>query len=86
MSKRIERPQRIERITDNLSFLRQHTEMYLHVDLIVGLPGESVSSFGEGFDRLIALDPHEIQVGVLKRLKGTPIVGHDEEFEMKYMH
>lgn len=84
VSKRIERPQRIERITDNLSFLRQHTEMYLHVDLIVGLPGESVSSFGEGFDRLIALDPHEIQVGVLKRLKGTPIVGHDEEFEMKY--
>lgn len=84
VSKRIERPQRIERIIDNLSFLRQHTEMYLHVDLIVGLPGESLASFGEGFDRLIALEPHEIQVGILKRLKGTPIVRTDEAFDMKY--
>ena len=84
VSKRIQRPQRIERITENLRFLRQHTEMYLHVDLIVGLPGESVASFGEGFDQLLAFEPHEIQVGILKRLKGTPIVAHDEEFEMRY--
>jgi radical SAM superfamily enzyme YgiQ (UPF0313 family) len=84
VSKRIQRPQRIERITENLQFLRQHTEMYLHVDLIVGLPGESVASFGEGFDKLLEFEPHEIQVGVLKRLKGTPIVAHDQEFEMKY--
>ena len=84
VSKRIQRPQRIQRITENLHFLRQHTEMYLHVDLIVGLPGESLESFGEGFDQLLSFDPHEIQVGVLKRLKGTPIVMHDEEFEMRY--
>jgi radical SAM superfamily enzyme YgiQ (UPF0313 family) len=84
VSKLIQRPQRIEKIVDNLQFLRQETEMYLHVDLIVGLPGESVASFGEGFDKLIALNPHEIQVGILKRLKGTPIIAHDEKFEMKY--
>ena len=37
-----------------------------------------------GFDRLIALGPQEIQVGILKRLRGTPIVRHDAEWQMMY--
>ena len=48
----------------------------VHVDLIAGLPGEDVASFAQGFDRLWALQPHEIQVGILKRLRGTPIIRH----------
>jgi len=43
-----------------------------------------VDSFGAGFDRLIALHPQEIQVGILKRLLGTPIVRHDAEWRMIY--
>src|SRR5262249_3480693 len=39
---------------------------------------------GQGFDRLYALRPQEIQVGMLKRLRGTPIVRHDAEWEMVY--
>jgi Protein of unknown function (DUF4080) len=50
----------------------------------VGLPGETLESFGAGFDRLIALGPQEIQVGILKRLRGTPIVRHDTEWQMVY--
>src|SRR5439155_736330 len=49
-----------------------------------GLPGETLESFAAGFDRLIALGPQEIQVGILKRLRGTPIVRHDQEFAMRY--
>jgi hypothetical protein len=52
--------------------------------LIVGLPGESLESFAVGFDRLVALGPQEIQVGLLKRLRGTPIVRHDNEWKMVY--
>jgi hypothetical protein len=48
------------------------------------LPGESIESFGAGFDRLVALGPQEIQVGVLKRLRGTPIARHDDEWQMIY--
>jgi len=48
------------------------------------LPGEDVEMFGRGFDRLVALGPAEIQVGILKRLRGTPIVRHDAEFGMVY--
>ena len=58
--------------------------MHIHADLIAGLPGESLESFAAGFDRLIALGPHEIQVGILKRLRGTPIVRHDAEWRMVY--
>src|SRR5213079_2379127 len=50
----------------------------------VGLPCETVESFGSGFDRLVALDPQEIQVGILKRLRGTPIIRHDAEWQMVY--
>ena len=52
--------------------------------MIAGLPGETLESFAAGFDRLIALRPQEIQVGILKRLRGTPIVRHDCEWQMVY--
>ena len=68
----------------NLRFLRDETGVHVHADLIVGLPGEGVDSFAAGFDRLVALGPQEIQVGMLKRLRGTPIVRHDAEFGMAY--
>jgi len=41
-------------------------------------------SFAAGFDRLVALGPQEIQVGILKRLRGTPIGRHDKEWGMVY--
>lgn len=62
----------------NLRWLRAHTHAHLHVDLIAGLPGEDLASFGAGFDRLVRLSPHEIQVGILKRLRGAPIIRHTQ--------
>jgi radical SAM superfamily enzyme YgiQ (UPF0313 family) len=84
VSQLISRRQDYDRLADNFKFLREHTGVHVHADLIVGLPGESLESFGAGFDRLIALRPQEIQVGILKRLRGTPIVRHDAEWEMVY--
>jgi hypothetical protein len=81
---RISRRQDIGRAEDNLKFLREQTGVHVHADLIVGLPGEDMASFAAGFDRLVALGPQEIQVGILKRLRGTPIVRHDREFQMVY--
>jgi radical SAM superfamily enzyme YgiQ (UPF0313 family) len=71
-------------VEQNLRWLREETGVHVHADLIIGLPGESVESFAFGFDRLVALRPQEIQVGVLKRLRGTPIIRHDSEWEMRY--
>lgn len=80
----IKRRQNYERLEDNLRFLRSRTGVHLHADLIAGLPGEDLASFAAGFDRLTALGPQEIQVGILKRLRGTPIARHDDAWQMVY--
>jgi len=80
----IRRPQNLGRAADNLRFLREHTHAFLHTDLIAGLPGEPPDSFADGFDRLVALGPHEIQLGILKKLPGAPIARHDDAFAMRY--
>ena len=69
---------------ENLRWLRENTGVHVHADLIVGLPGETLESFADGFDRLVRLGPNEIQVGILKRLRGTPIIRHDIEWQMVY--
>lgn len=81
---RISRRQDNRKIEDNLTFLRTQTGVHVHADLIVGLPGESLESFAQGFDRLYALGPQEIQVGILKRLRGTPIARHSQTWGMVF--
>lgn len=68
----------------NLRWLLAHTHAHLHADLIFGLPGETLPSFADGFDRLLAIGPHEIQLGILKRLRGTPITRHTSVHGMVY--
>ncbi|HXI83349.1 MAG TPA: radical SAM protein [Verrucomicrobiae bacterium] len=84
VAKLISRRQDNAKVEENLRWLRDETGVHVHADLIVGLPGEDVNSFTAGFDRLVALGPQEIQVGLLKRLRGTPIVRHDREWGMVY--
>ncbi len=81
---RISRKQDLGRLEDNFKFLRSETDVHVHADLIIGLPGEDTASFARGFNRLMILDPDEIQVGILKRLRGTSIVRHDTEYEVVY--
>lgn len=83
-ARRIRRHQDWTRSEDNLRFLRTHTGVHVHADLILGLPGESLPSFAAGFDQLVRLGPQEIQVGILKRLRGTSIGRHDAEWGMVY--
>jgi radical SAM superfamily enzyme YgiQ (UPF0313 family) len=84
VAKNVSRRNDYQKVRENFQFLSLETGVHTHADLIVGLPGESIQSFGKGFDELAACGPHEIQVGILKRLKGTPIVRHDREFQMTY--
>lgn len=84
VGRRIARRQDRDRVQDNLRFLRTQTGVHVHADLIAGLPGESLESFAAGFDALVAMAPHEIQVGILKRLRGTPLTRHDQEWSMVY--
>ncbi len=80
----ISRKQDNRKTEENLRWLRQNTHAHLHADLIAGLPGEDLASFAAGFNRLVALGPHEIQVGILKRLRGAPIIRHTADFDCRY--
>lgn len=84
VAERISRRQDYVALAENLRFLREKTGVHIHADLIAGLPGEDLASFAAGFDQLAALQPHEIQLGILKRLRGTPIIRHDADWGMVY--
>jgi len=88
-----------EKELETLRFLRKKTNAIIHADLIAGLPGETLESFGKGFDRLwqavsdnsdnaqkqeIKSPRVEIQLGILKQLPGAPISRHNETFGMRY--
>ena len=80
----ISRPLKLDKIKENIRFLENETEAHIHLDLIVGLPGESLDSFGANLDELVSLSGCEIQIGILKKLSGTYINRHDIEFGMVY--
>jgi len=91
VSARINRPSNPEKELDALRFLSEKTNAIIHADLIAGLPGEDLASFGRGFDLLWSVlcasqcrSNLEIQLGILKKLPGAPIVRHDDEFKMRY--
>ncbi len=84
IAKNIKRNLNIPKIKENLEFLEKETNAHIHLDLIIGLPGESVESFGENLDYLCSMSKAEIQVGVLKKLSGTTLNRHDEIYGMVY--
>jgi len=88
-----------EKELETIRFLRKNTNAIIHADLIAGLPGEDLQSFGRGFDRLwqaVSEDVDvaqkregknprvEIQLGILKQLPGAPISRHNETFGMRF--
>jgi radical SAM superfamily enzyme YgiQ (UPF0313 family) len=80
----VSRRQDNDKAAENIRWLIAHSQAHLHVDLIAGLPGEDIDSFARGFDRLVALAPHEIQFGILKRLRGTPIIRHTDTYGLVF--
>lgn len=84
IAKGINRPLKVEKIFENLRFLENSTHAHMHLDLIVGLPGETLEGFGRNLDKLVSLTHSEIQIGILKNLSGTTLSRHDREHGMIY--
>ena len=80
----ISRKQNNAKSKENLLWLRENTSAHIHADLIFGLPGETFDSFKDSFNQLYHCRPHEIQMGILKRLKGSPIIRHTEAFDLRF--
>jgi radical SAM superfamily enzyme YgiQ (UPF0313 family) len=83
VQERISRRQDNQKSLENLDWLRQN-RVHIHADLIIGLPGETPEQFSHSFDELVRLGMPEIQVGILKRLRGSPIARHTSAFTMNY--
>jgi radical SAM superfamily enzyme YgiQ (UPF0313 family) len=81
---RIGRQQEHNQATDNLKWLLEFSHAHIHADLILGLPGESLTSIQTSFNQLLEINPHDIQVGILKRLRGTPIIRHSTQFRLVF--
>jgi hypothetical protein len=60
-------PKIVEHVTRIISYQNIH----VHLDLIVGLPYENYARFGQSFNDVYQLQPHMLQIGFLKMLKGA---------------
>jgi radical SAM superfamily enzyme YgiQ (UPF0313 family) len=84
IAENISRPLKLEKIKENIAFFENETKVHMHLDLIVGLPGETLESFGKNLDELCRISRSEIQIGILKKLSGTAMSRHDETYGMVY--
>ena len=84
IQQRISRKQNNAKTRENLRWLREESHAYIHADLIFGLPGDSLENFAGSFNELVSLRSHEIQLGILKRLRAVPLNRRSEEYDMRY--
>ncbi len=80
----IHRRQNLDKTRTNFGYLTKETGAYIHADLIAGLPGQTIEDFERSFNQLYGMGPHEIQMGILKRLKGSPIIKLSDEFDLRF--
>lgn len=62
-----------ERLKKAVKALRSKTQCRLHLDILGGLPYDTYSDFKKSFDDVCSLAPEDIQISLVKILKGTPI-------------
>lgn len=59
--------------------------IHIHLDLIGGLPYETLDEFKNSFDALYEIFPHYLQLGFLKILPGTPLAEQAADYDMAYV-
>ena len=67
-------------LKDNVAALLKNQNVHLHLDLIAGLPLEDYGSFRKSFNEVYAMQGHELQLGFLKLLIGSPLRGEADQY------
>ncbi|MCB2181479.1 MAG: DUF4080 domain-containing protein [Desulfobulbaceae bacterium] len=80
----INRKTELERTKENIKRLVQLGTIHLHVDLILGLPHETMASFEKSFTDVFSLQAHYIQMGLLKVLPNTPVSKQVDDFSLAH--
>lgn len=72
------------RLKENIKKLLSYKNMHIHLDLIMGLPGEDMEKIAESFNEAFSLRPHMLQVGFLKLLHGAAMREDTEKYPCSY--
>ncbi len=77
---KINRKPDFNRLSSVVRRLGQNKNLHLHLDLIAGLPGETLKTFIQSFEDVMKLSPDDLQLGFLKKLHGAELFAPDSEF------
>jgi anaerobic magnesium-protoporphyrin IX monomethyl ester cyclase len=80
----IQRKQSNQKLFKTIQQLVEQDRIHFHCDLIFGLPGETIEHIRKSFSLVMALRPHELQLGFLKFLPGAPINNLVEKHQYLY--
>lgn len=67
----VNRSLNVNKQLEGLKQLIEHTNCHIHLDLLGGLPEDNFSNFKASLDTVCKLQPHDIQVNMIKALHGT---------------
>lgn len=73
-----------EKLENAVKTILAGKNVHVHLDLIAGLPFEDYESFGHSFDRVYRMRPHQLQLGFLKVLKGSPLCEKADGYGINY--
>jgi len=80
----IERRMQIPLALENIRELVAMARHPVHLDLIVGLPGEDAAGCRDSLDRVFGLEAEHLQLGTLKLLPGTPLRAQAESLGYRW--
>ncbi|MDX2480547.1 MAG: DUF4080 domain-containing protein [Desulfuromusa sp.] len=81
---RVGRKASLERLAENIGYLKQKTNIHLHLDLIAGLPGDDYPQFLKSIDWTYALGADHLQIEPVKLLPGAPLRLQAAEWGIKF--
>ncbi len=73
-----------KKLKKNVQKIYRYQNIHFHLDLIAGLPFESFDTFKKSFNDVYELNPHMLQLGFLKLLKGSRV--RNEALEHLYCY
>lgn len=79
---RIGRRHSPEEILDKFRMIRSLANLYINMDTILGLPGETVEDVSETIDRILSLDPDGITIHSLALKKGSRLKLQLDDYEL----
>lgn len=82
--KSVNRVDNFDKIKEKVTKIKSFGNIHQHLDLIVGLPYEDITSLKKSFNDVMSLRPDNLQLGFLKVLKGSPIKSMTDEYSIKY--